>query len=101
MKRITLLLLSFFWVWGATASVKDVKITYKVEVDGWTSANPNTHFGGITLTCGEVTQSITLTTCHLAENEMNIDLSGEVSLSFTRKYRGFDFVGFSVGRADL
>ena len=101
MKRITLLLLSFFWVWGATASVKDVKITYKVEVDGWTSANPNTHFGGITLTCGEVTQSITLTTRHLAENEMNLDLSGEVSLSFTRKYRGFDFVGFSVGRADL
>jgi len=36
MKRITLLLLSFFWVWGAMASVKDVKITYKVEVDGWT-----------------------------------------------------------------
>ena len=42
MKRITLLLLSFFWVWGAMASVKDVKITYKVEVDGWTSVNPNT-----------------------------------------------------------
>lgn len=36
MKRITLLLLSFFWAWGAMASVKDVKITYKVEVDGWT-----------------------------------------------------------------
>ena len=36
MKRITLLLLSFFWLWGAMASVKDVKITYKVEVDGWT-----------------------------------------------------------------
>ena len=100
MKRITLLLLSIFLAWGAMASGKDVKITYKVEVDGWTSANPNTHFGGITLTCGEVTQSITLTTRHLAENEMNIDLSGEVSLSFTRKYRGFDFVGFSVGRAD-
>ena len=100
MKRITLLLLSIFLAWGAMASVTDVKITYKVEVDGWTSANPNTHFGGITLTCGEGSQSITLTTRHLAENEMNLDLSGEVSLSFTRKYRGFDFVGFGIGKTD-
>ena len=36
-----------------------------------------------------------------AENEMDADLSGNVCLSFTRKYRGFDFVGFSIGRTDL
>ena len=101
MKRFTLLFLSIFLAWGTMASVTDVKITYKAVVDGWTSANPNTHFGGITLTCNEVTNSITLTTQHLSTNKMNIDLSEDVSLSFTRKYRGFDFVGFSIGKTDL
>jgi sialidase-1 len=101
MKRFTLLFLSIFLTWGTMASVTDVKITYKAVVDGWTSTNPNTHFGGITLTCNEVANSITLTTQHLSTNKMNIDLSEDVSLSFTRKYRGFDFVGFSIGKTDL
>ena len=101
MKRITLLLLSIFLAWGAMASVTDVKIIYKVEVDGWTSANPNTHFGGMTMTCNDVAKSVNLTPRNLDANEMNIDLSGNVSLSFTRKYRGFDFVGFSIGKTDL
>jgi sialidase-1 len=101
MKRMTLFLLSIFMTWGAMASVTDVKITYKAVVDGWTSANPNTHFGGITLTCNEVANPITIKTQHLAASEMNVDVSGDISLSFTRKYRGFDFVGFSIGKADL
>ena len=101
MKRMTLLMLFVFLSWGAMAYAANVKITYKVEVDGWTSANPNTHFGGITWTCNEVPNSITLTTLHLTENEISIDLSCDVNLSFTRKYRGFDFVGFSIGRTDL
>ena len=101
MKKITLFMLFVFLAWGAMAYATNVKITYKVEVDGWTSANPNTHFGGITLTCNEVPNSIILTTLHLTENEISIDLSADVNLSFTRKYRGFDFVGFSIGRTDL
>ena len=101
MKRITFLFLSIFLAIGTMAAMKDVKITYKVEVDGWIPANPNTHFGGITLTNGEATRSIVLTTRHLTENELSIDLSGDVSLSFTRKYRGFDFVGFRVGNTNL
>lgn len=101
MKKITLFMLFVFLTWGAMAYATNVKITYKVEVDGWTSANPNTHFGGITWTCDEVPNSITLTTLHLTVNEISIDLSADVNLSFTRKYRGFDFVGFSIGRTDL
>ena len=48
MKRITLFLLSFFLTIGMMAATTDLKVTYKAEVEGWTSANPNTHFGGIT-----------------------------------------------------
>lgn len=101
MKKITLFMLFVFLPWGAMASATNVKINYKVVVDGWTYANPNTHFGGITWTCNEVPHSITLTILHLDENEISIDLSDDVNLSFTRKYRGFDFVGFSIGRTDF
>ena len=101
MKKITLFLLSFFLTLGVMATTTDLKLSYKAEVKGWTSANPNTHFGGITITCNGVEHKLILTTTHLATSELKLDASGEISLAYTRDYRGFDFVGFSIDGKDL
>ena len=76
-------------------------ITYKAEVEGWTSTNPNTHFGGITLNCDGAEKRTTLTIDNITAREIKIDISGNIALSFTREYRGFDFVGFCIDGADL
>ena len=101
MKKITLFLLSFFLTLGVMATTTDLKLSYKTEVKGWTSSNPNTHFGGITITCNGVEHKLILTTTHLATSELKLDASGEISLAYTRDYRGFDFVGFSIDGKDL
>ena len=79
------------------------KIQYlKAEVEGFdVKTNPNTHFGGIKLTCGESIQNVTLKTENLDTNEISLDLSNSISLEYAREYRGFDFVGFSIDGADL
>ena len=99
MKKITLFLLSFFLTIGAMATT--LNLTYKAEVKGWTSANPNTHFGGITITCNGEAHQLNLTTAHLTTDKLALDASGEISLAYTRDYRGFDFVGFSIDGKDL
>ena len=101
MKKITSLILLLFLAWGATAAATDARISIQAEVEGWTPANPNTHFGGITLTSKGMSQNITFTTRHLSASETEIPLQGKVILSYTRKYRGFDFIGFSIGGKDL
>ncbi|MBO7273030.1 MAG: exo-alpha-sialidase, partial [Bacteroidaceae bacterium] len=74
----------------------------KAVVDGFdTETNPNTHFGGIKLTCGETVQNITLKTEHLEANDFSIDISKSISLEYARKYRGFNFVGFSIDGTEL
>ena len=95
MKKITLFFLSFLLTLGAMAA--DVNVSYRVKVEGWTSANANTHFGGITFTCNEATHQVILTSANMEAASIKLDVSGEVSLSYTREYRGFDFVGFSIG----
>ncbi|MBO7238881.1 MAG: exo-alpha-sialidase [Bacteroidaceae bacterium] len=88
------------YIADAVAKV-NTEISYKVEVEDWTQENPNTHFGGITFNCGGVEKKITLTTANFETNEIKADVSGEVSLSHSRKYRGFNFVGFSIDDDDL
>ena len=94
MRKITLFLFSFLLTLGAMAA--DANISYRVKVEGWTSANANTHFGGITFTCHGAAQQVILTPVNLEATSIQLDVSGEVSLAYTRKYRGFDFVGFSI-----
>ena len=84
----------------AVATV-NTEISYKVEVEDWTQENPNTHFGGITFNCGGVEKKITLTTANFETNKIKADVSGTVSLSHSRKYRGFNFIGFSIDGDDL
>ena len=69
----------------------ETKLYYKIEVEGLTNKNPNTHFGGITLASNNVvatTDDVNKTAYVLA------DLSGNITLSSSYEYRGFDFVGF-------
>ena len=100
MKKLTLFILSFFLTLGMMAQTL-AKLSYKAEVEGWTPANPNTHFGGITITSDGVAHPLILTPTHLAASELKLDASGEISLAYTRDYRGFDFVGFSIDGKDL
>ena len=99
MKKITLFLLSFFLTLGAMAT--DANVSFQVKVKGWTSVNPNTHFGGITITSSGTSRQVILTTENLRKSELALDVSDTVSLAFTRQYRGFDFVGFSLGGTQL
>ena len=94
MKKIILSLLTFLFTLGAMAA--DAYVSYQVKVEKWTSANPNTHFGGITFTYNGATREVILTTDHFEVSQVQLDMSGEVSLAYTREYRGFDFVGFSI-----
>ena len=100
MKKLTLFILSFFLTLGMMAQTP-AKLSFKAEVEGWTPANPNTHFGGITITSDGVVHPLILTPTHLAASELKLDASGEISLAYTRDYRGFDFVGFSIDGKDL
>ena len=100
MKKLTLFILSFFLTLGMMAQTP-AKLSFKAEVEGWTPANPNTHFGGITITSDGVAHPLILTPTHLAASELKLDASGEISLAYTRDYRGFDFVGFSIDGKDL
>ena len=99
MKKISLFLLSLFLTLGAMAT--DADISYQVKVEGWTSANPNTHFGGITFTCNGNPQQVILTPANFGGTLIKLDVSGEVRLAYTREYRGFNFVGFSIDGKDL
>ena len=92
--------MSFFLTLGMMAQTP-AKLSFKAEVEGWTPANPNTHFGGITITSDGVAHPLILTPTHLAASELRLDASGEISLAYTRDYRGFDFVGFSIDGKDL
>ena len=100
MKKLTLFILSFFLTLGMMAQTP-AKLSFKAEVEGWTPANPNNHFGGITITSDGVAHPLILTPTHLAASELKLDASGEISLAYTRDYRGFDFVGFSIDGKDL
>ena len=101
MKKITLFLLSFCLTMGVMSAATDTKLTYKAVVEGWTPANPNTHFGGVTFTCNGTGKQVILTTGSLEAGELKLDVSGDVSLAYTREYRGFDFVGFSIDGKEL
>ena len=79
MKKITLFFLSFLLTLGAMAA--DVNVSYRVKVEGWTSANANTHFGGITFTCNEAIHQVILTSANMEAASIKLDVSGEVSLS--------------------
>ena len=75
-------------------------ITFEAEVEGLTESNPNTHFGGIAINIGTVNRKVTFTTMR-DDTVVMADFTENVSLSFVRKYRGFDFVGFKLGDIDL
>ena len=79
----------------------NTKVYYKAEVEGYATTNPNTHFGGITFTYDGTNKSITLKTINTETSETKLDISGNVSLSYTRKYRGFDFIGFYLNGESL
>ena len=78
----------------------DKSLPIKVEVEGWTANNPNTHFGSVRAT----STSGTLTTkLKRDEDVVMLDYDGlnETTIDFTREYRGFEFQGFKLGEQEL
>ena len=82
----------------AEAALPD-SLPMKLVVDGWTEKNPNTHFGNLTVTGKDVIAS-KLTLAHMQGASMKYSAVGDV-VSFSRPYRGFDFLGFFVGDENL
>ena len=78
----------------------DQSLPIKVEVEGWTANNPNTHFGNVTATTGANVSSTKLLIAHMAGGSMAYSSIGDV-VTFTRAYRGFEFQGFYVGEQSL
>ena len=87
--------------------IKSLEITYvenefeplpfKAEIDGWRNDNPNTHLG--TITIGGT--AMKLTPAHQTASELTMPLAEGTTLAFTRKYRGFEFLGFYIGETSL
>ena len=82
----------------AEAALPD-SLPMKLVVDGWTEKNPNTHFGNLTVTGKDVIAS-KLTLVHMQGASMKYSAVGDV-VSFSRPYRGFDFLGFFLGDENL
>ena len=85
---------------AAKVEAYDRSMPIKVEVEGWTENNPNTHFGNVTATTGTNVSSTKLLTAHMAGGNMAYSSIGDV-VTFTREYRGFEFQGYYVGEQSL
>ena len=85
---------------AAEVAAYDRSMPIKVEVEGWTANNPNTHFGNVTATTGSNVSSTKLLTAHMAGGNMAYSSIGDV-VTFTREYRGFEFQGYYAGEQSL
>ena len=85
---------------AAKVEAYDRSMPIKVEVEGWTETNPNTHFGNATATTGTNVSSTKLLTAHMAGGNMAYSNIGDV-VTFTREYRGFEFQGYYAGEQSL
>ena len=85
---------------AAKVAAYDRSMPIKVEVEGWTENNPNTHFGNATATTGSNVSTTKLLTAHMAGGNMAYSSIGDV-VTFTREYRGFDFQGYYAGEQSL
>ena len=73
----------------------------KAEVSGWSQDNPNTHFGVVRTINGseEITSNLNIENT-TATKEVKYR-GTNVTVDFTRDYRGFEFLGYYVGQQDL
>ena len=85
---------------AAKVEAYDRSMPIKIEVEGWTENNPNTHFGNATATTGTNVSSTKLLTAHMAGGNMAYSNIGDV-VTFTREYRGFEFQGYYAGEQSL
>ncbi len=75
--------------------------TLETQVVDWESNNPNTHLGTITLTNGEVASAKKMAASESAKYYYRPDNSQSITLELTRKYRGYEFLGFWLGEEEL
>ena len=73
----------------------------QTSVEGWTENNPNTHLGTISLTNGENTVARKMEASALDNYYYKLDKSLNTTLALTRKYRGYEFLGFWLGETEL
>ena len=85
---------------AAKVAAYDRSMPIKVEVEGWTANNPNTHFGNVTATTGSNVSSTKLLTAHMAGGNMAYSSIGD-EVAFAREYRGFEFQGYYAGEQSL
>ena len=78
----------------------DKSLPFKVDVDGWNANNPNTHFGNIVASQGELVSTTKATTDNMNVSYVAYNNIGD-AFSFTRPYRGFEFQGFYLGEQEL
>ncbi len=72
-------------------------LPFKAEIENWRNDNPNTHLG--TITIGGT--AMKLTPAHQTASELTMPVVEGTALAFTRKYRGFEFLGFYIGATEL
>ena len=78
----------------------DKSLPIKVEVEGWTANNPNTHFGSLRATLDGAVTMTKLTLKNMEVGYAGYNNVGD-AIDFTRDYRGFEFQGFHVGEQSL
>lgn len=78
-----------------------VQLPIRAEVEGWTSTNPNTHLGTVSATCDGETSELKMRTENMTGETLYLPQSGNVSLALSRQYRGYEFLGFSIGEKEL
>ena len=78
-----------------------MSLPFKAEIEGWTENNPNTHLGTISFTSGTAKRNSKLTPDNQAMRFIEVEKSGTVTCALTREYRGFEFLGFSIGNEEL
>ena len=85
-------------------NLEQVRFAIKSEIDGYENENPNTHLGTISVVNGTYGYPWNLSTSSVNAADVRTlfqDKSQNVSLALTRKYRGFDFLGFRLGDKEL
>lgn len=86
--------------WKLEVAVPLPSIHVKAEINGLTENNPNTHLGVVRTSDGsqEITTKLNTEEGTLFEVKYKGD---NVTIDFTRHYRGFEFQGYSLGDKEL
>ena len=85
-------------------TVEDVNfelVIIKSEIEGYEETNPNTHLGTVSIMNGTFGNQVKLGAKNSNAKKLYLDRSKEISLTHTRNYRGYKFLGFWLGETKL